>query len=111
MRGMLYFFAGATLSSHTSFSPLKYRLHLILFFHSVSYGWHYSLAAPDVFHIRRLTGHIFKIGKEEKMAQKGEVYKCDVCGNVVSVVIGGDGDLVCCGENMRQLSQEEVSKL
>jgi superoxide reductase len=49
--------------------------------------------------------------KEEKMAQKGEVYKCDVCGNVVSVVIGGDGDLVCCGENMRQLSREEVSKL
>jgi superoxide reductase len=45
------------------------------------------------------------------MAQKGEVYKCDICGNVVSVVVGGDGDLVCCGENMRQLGQEEVSKL
>jgi desulfoferrodoxin-like iron-binding protein len=38
------------------------------------------------------------------MAQKGEVYKCDVCGNVVSVMQGGDGDLVCCGENMRKLS-------
>jgi len=45
------------------------------------------------------------------MAKKGEVYKCDICGNVVSVVQGGDGDLVCCGQNMRQLSEEEVSKL
>jgi desulfoferrodoxin-like iron-binding protein len=108
---MLYFFAGATVFPDTSISPLKYRLHPILLFSCFSYGWHYSLAVQAVFHIRRLTGHISKIGKEEKMAQKGEVYKCDVCGNVVSVIIGGDGDLVCCGENMRQLSQEEVSKL
>jgi desulfoferrodoxin-like iron-binding protein len=69
------------------------------------------LAASAVFHIRRLPGKLFKIRKEKKMAQKGEVYKCDICGNVVSVVVGGDGDLVCCGENMRQLSEEEVSKL
>lgn len=52
-----------------------------------------------------------KLRKEKVMAKKGEVYKCDVCGNVVSVVQGGDGDLVCCGQNMRQLSKEEVSKL
>ena len=37
------------------------------------------------------------------MAQKGEVYKCEICGNVVSVLEGGDGDLVCCGEDMRLL--------
>lgn len=44
------------------------------------------------------------------MAQKGEVYKCDVCGNVVSVMQGGAGDLVCCGQNMRKLSEEEAKK-
>jgi desulfoferrodoxin-like iron-binding protein len=55
--------------------------------------------------------HRLKKGKEEVMAKKGEVYKCDICGNVVSVVEGGDGDLVCCGQNMRLLSEEEVSKL
>ena len=44
------------------------------------------------------------------MAQKGEVYKCDVCGNVVSVMQGGDGDLVCCGQNMRKLSEEEAKE-
>lgn len=45
------------------------------------------------------------------MAKKGDVYKGDVCGNVVSVVIGGDGDLVCCGQNMQNIGEEEVSKL
>jgi len=44
------------------------------------------------------------------MAQKGEVYKCDVCGNVVSVMQGGDGDLVCCGQNMRKLGEEEAKE-
>lgn len=42
------------------------------------------------------------------MAQKGEVYKCDVCGNVVTVMQGGGGDLVCCGQNMRKLSEAEA---
>jgi superoxide reductase len=47
--------------------------------------------------------------KEERcMAEKGEVYKCEICGNVVSVLNGGDGDLVCCGEDMRLLSKEEA---
>jgi len=42
--------------------------------------------------------------KEEKMAnvQKvGEVYKCDICGNVVEVKEAGGGELVCCGEPMK----------
>lgn len=44
------------------------------------------------------------------MAEKGEVYKCEICGNVVSVLQGGDGDLVCCGEDMKLLSGEEAKK-
>jgi superoxide reductase len=32
--------------------------------------------------------------------KKGEVYKCEICGNIVAVLQGGDGDLVCCGEDM-----------
>jgi len=42
------------------------------------------------------------------MAKKGEVYKCEICGNVVRVMEGGEGDLVCCGENMKLLSEEEA---
>jgi len=37
------------------------------------------------------------------MAEKNGVYKCDVCGNVVSVVHASVGTLVCCGKNMTLL--------
>ena len=30
----------------------------------------------------------------------GEVYKCEICGNVVEVKEAGGGELVCCGEAM-----------
>ena len=35
------------------------------------------------------------------MARRYEVYKCEVCGNIVWVLHGGDGALVCCGEEMK----------
>jgi superoxide reductase len=44
------------------------------------------------------------------MAKKGEVYKCEICGNVVGVLEGGDGDLVCCGENMKLLDESDTKK-
>ena len=28
----------------------------------------------------------------------GEIYKCEVCGNVVEVKEVGGGELVCCGK-------------
>ena len=31
----------------------------------------------------------------------GEVYKCDICGNVVEVKEVGGGELVCCDEPMK----------
>jgi superoxide reductase len=34
------------------------------------------------------------------MAEKLEVYKCEACGNIVEVVHGGKGELVCCGKPM-----------
>ena len=37
------------------------------------------------------------------MAKKLEVYKCMVCGNIVEVLHGGAGELVCCGEPMKNL--------
>ena len=35
------------------------------------------------------------------MTEVDQIYKCDVCGNVVSVIEAGNGDLVCCGQNMK----------
>ncbi len=37
------------------------------------------------------------------MAAKLEVYKCSVCGNIVEVLHGGAGQLVCCGQPMERL--------
>ncbi|MHC4882515.1 MAG: desulfoferrodoxin [Planctomycetota bacterium] len=39
------------------------------------------------------------------MAAKLEVYKCMACGNIVEVLHGGDGELVCCGEPMVKLAE------
>lgn len=34
------------------------------------------------------------------MTDRKQVFKCNACGNVVEVLHGGEGDLVCCNENM-----------
>ena len=39
------------------------------------------------------------------MAEKLQVYKCNMCGNIVEVLHGGDGELVCCGEPMVLLTE------
>jgi superoxide reductase len=39
------------------------------------------------------------------MATKGEVYKCMLCGNIVEVFHGGDGELVCCGQPMKKMAE------
>ncbi len=35
------------------------------------------------------------------MTQKNQVYKCEICGNVVKVLQEGAGELVCCGQPMK----------
>lgn len=35
------------------------------------------------------------------MTQKLEVYKCEICGNMVEVLHAGAGKLVCCGQEMK----------
>ena len=42
------------------------------------------------------------------MAERLEVYKCEVCGNIVEVLHGGKGELVCCGKPMVQLIENTV---
>ena len=42
------------------------------------------------------------------MAQKLEVYKCNLCGNIVEVLHGGAGELVCCGAPMVCLKENTV---
>ena len=35
------------------------------------------------------------------MTKKLEVYKCEVCGNMVEMIHEGKGELVCCGQPMK----------
>jgi superoxide reductase len=34
------------------------------------------------------------------------IYKCEICGNIVEVLHTGEGDLVCCGQNMTLLDEK-----
>lgn len=42
------------------------------------------------------------------MAERLEIYKCDVCGNIVEMMHGGKGALKCCGASMTLLTENTV---
>lgn len=42
------------------------------------------------------------------MAQQLEIYKCELCGNVVEVLHAGGGDLSCCGQPMKHMADKAV---
>jgi superoxide reductase len=42
------------------------------------------------------------------MAERLEVYKCSICGNVIEVMQGGKGQLVCCNQPMQLLKENTV---
>jgi len=44
------------------------------------------------------------------MAEKLEIYKCTVCGNIVEVLHGGDGVLICCGQPMEDMAEKTADQ-
>ncbi len=40
------------------------------------------------------------------MAERLEVYACEICGNIVEVLRGEAGELVCCGAEMTLLEEQ-----
>ena len=34
------------------------------------------------------------------VSKEGQIFKCEICGNVVVVKEAGGGELICCGEPM-----------
>lgn len=42
------------------------------------------------------------------MAERLEIYKCEACGNIVEVLDGGAGELVCCNQPMVLQSENTV---
>jgi superoxide reductase len=42
------------------------------------------------------------------MTERLQVYKCEVCGNLVEVLHAGAGELVCCGAPMKNYVENTV---
>ena len=40
------------------------------------------------------------------MIERLQVYKCEVCGNIVEVLHAGGGELICCGQPMTLLTEK-----
>jgi superoxide reductase len=47
-------------------------------------------------------------GKGEGMTRLLEIYKCEVCGNIVEMVHAGQGELVCCNQPMKLFRENTV---
>ncbi|MBW2975715.1 desulfoferrodoxin [Candidatus Woesearchaeota archaeon] len=44
------------------------------------------------------------------MAELNKIYRCGICGNVVSVLEAGKGELVCCGQPMKMLEEKTAEQ-
>jgi superoxide reductase len=44
------------------------------------------------------------------MAERLQIYKCSICGNIVEVLTGGAGELVCCGKPMDNLEAKSADQ-
>jgi len=42
------------------------------------------------------------------MPKRLEVYKCQHCGNIIEVMVGGGANIVCCGEEMQLQAENTV---
>ena len=42
------------------------------------------------------------------MTKRLQIYKCEICGNIVEMLHEGAGELVCCGEPMKLLVENTV---
>ena len=40
------------------------------------------------------------------MTKVREIYKCNICGNIVEMLHAGVGELVCCGESMELMKEK-----
>ena len=42
------------------------------------------------------------------MTVKNQIFKCEICGNIVQVLHEGVGELVCCNQPMREMNENTV---
>ena len=51
---------------------------------------------------RQWYGYLTSFLKEGIMTEKLELYRCEICGNIVQIMHEGADALVCCGEPMKK---------
>lgn len=44
------------------------------------------------------------------MTKELQIYKCEICGNIVEVLHAGAGTLVCCNQNMKLMEEKTADK-
>lgn len=44
------------------------------------------------------------------MTKLNELYKCEMCGNVVSIIESAGGELACCGKPMKLLKEQTAEQ-
>jgi superoxide reductase len=42
------------------------------------------------------------------MTERLQIYKCEICGNIVEMLHEGQGELVCCGQPMKLFKENTV---
>jgi superoxide reductase len=47
--------------------------------------------------------------EEFKMVKENQIYRCEHCGNVVSVIEAAGPEIQCCGENMKLLEEKTAT--
>ena len=45
------------------------------------------------------------------MTEKLEMYRCEIYGNLVQVILSGAGELVCCGQPMKQVVANNIEEV
>jgi desulfoferrodoxin-like iron-binding protein len=45
------------------------------------------------------------------VSEIGEIYRCNICGNVVRVITVGGGTLVCCGQEMETIEEQKQTPI
>lgn len=44
------------------------------------------------------------------MTEQNQIYRCNICGNIVEVLHAGVGQLVCCGQPMELLKEKTMAE-
>ncbi len=45
-----------------------------------------------------------------EIMERLDLYRCEICGNLVEIILSGGGELVCCGQAMEKLDAKNAEE-